>query len=54
MTHRIQLIDEFVTSQYINQQGWLDVTQHQLVVTVLEQRTRWYQESQSYEELEEE
>ncbi len=54
MTRRIQLTDKFGTQQYINQRGWLNVTQHWLVLTALEQRMRRYQESQSYEELEEE
>jgi hypothetical protein len=51
-TRRIQLIDKFGTWQYIKQRGQLNVTQHQSVLTALEQRARRYQESQSYEELE--
>jgi hypothetical protein len=53
-THRIQLINEFGTWQYIQQWGQLNVTQHLLVLTTLEQRVRRYQESQSNEELEDE
>jgi hypothetical protein len=54
MARRIQLIDKFGTWQYINQRGWLNVTQHQSVLTALEQRSCQYQENQSYEELEDE
>jgi hypothetical protein len=54
MTHRIQLINKFGTWQYIKQRGQLNVTQHQSVLTVLEQLSCQYQESQSYEELEDE
>jgi hypothetical protein len=54
MTRRIQLIDKFGTQQYIKQRGGLNVTQHQSVLTVLEQRARQYQESRSHEELEDE
>jgi hypothetical protein len=54
MTQKIQLIDKFGAQQYINQCYWLNVTQHQLVLTVLEQWARRYQESQTYEELEDE
>jgi hypothetical protein len=53
-TRRIQLIDEFGTRQYIKQRGRLNVTLHQSVLTALEQQARRYQESQSYEELEDE
>jgi hypothetical protein len=34
--------------------GLINITQHQLVLTVLEQWVHQYQESQSYEELEDE
>jgi hypothetical protein len=54
MTRRIQLIDEFETWQYIQQRGQLNFTQHLSVLTALEQQVRWYQESRSYEELEDE
>jgi hypothetical protein len=50
-TRRIQLIDKFGTWQYIKQRCRLNVMQHQSVLTVLKQRARRYQESQSYEEL---
>ncbi len=53
-TRRIQLINKFGTRRYIKQQGQLNVTQHQSVLTALEQQVRRYQESQSYEELEDE
>ncbi len=53
-TPRIQLIDKFGTWQCIKQRGQLNVTQHQSVLTVLEQWALQYQESQSYEELEDE
>ncbi len=53
-TQKIKLIDEYGTRQYIKQQGWLGVTPHQRVLTALEQRAVWYQNSQTYEELEDE
>ncbi len=53
-TCRIQLINEFGTWQYIQKQGRLNVTQHLSVLTALEQQAHRYQESQSYEELEDE
>jgi hypothetical protein len=53
-THRIQLINKFGTWRYIKQRGRLNVTQHQSVLTALEQRARRYHESQSYKELEDE
>ncbi len=40
--------------QYIKQQGRLGVTPHQRVLTALEQRAVWYQNSRTYEELEDE
>jgi hypothetical protein len=53
-TRRIQLINKFGTWRYLKQWGRLNVMQHQSVLTALEQRARRYQESQSYEELEDE
>jgi hypothetical protein len=53
-TRRIQLINKFGTWRYIKQRGRLNATQHQSVLTALEQRARRYQENQSYEELEDE
>jgi hypothetical protein len=47
-TCRVQLIDEFGTWQYIKQRGRLNVTQHQSVLTALEQQAHRYQESPSY------
>jgi hypothetical protein len=53
-TCRIKLIDEYGTHWYIKQRGRLSVTLHQTVLTALEQRALCYQNSKSYEELEEE
>ena len=53
-TQRIKIIDEFGTHQYIKQQGHLNVTQHQTVLTTLESRALRYQNSQTYEEVEDE
>jgi hypothetical protein len=53
-TQRIKLIDEYGICQYIKQQGCLGVTPHQKVLTALEQRAAQYQNSQTYEELEDE
>jgi len=49
---RIQLIDEYGNRRYIKQRGRLEVTRHQNVVTALELRALHYQNSKSYEELE--
>jgi hypothetical protein len=49
-----QLIDEFGTWQYIKQRGRSNFTQHQLVLTALEQRAHRYQKNQSNGELEDE
>ena len=49
---RIQLIDEYGTCQYIKQRGQLEVTLHQNVLTALEHQALCYQNSKSYEELE--
>ena len=51
---RIQLIDEYGTRRYIKQRGRLGVTQHQNVLTALEHRAFRYQNSKSYEALEDE
>jgi hypothetical protein len=51
-TRRIKLIDKYGTRQYIKQQGQLSVTLHQTVLTVLEHRAIRYQNSLTYEELE--
>ena len=51
---RIQLIDEYGTRRYIKQRGRLGVTQHQNVLTALEHRALRYQNSKSYEALEDE
>jgi hypothetical protein len=48
------LIDKFGTWQCIDQWGWLNAMQHQLVLIELEQREQRHQESQSYEELKDE
>jgi hypothetical protein len=48
------LIDEYGTRRYIKQRGRLEVTRHQNVVTALELRAQRYQNSKSYEELEDE
>jgi hypothetical protein len=53
-TQKIKLIDEYGTCQYIKQQGRLGVTPHQRVSTALEQRAVRYQNSRTYEELEDE
>ena len=47
-----QLIDEYGTRRYIKQRGQLGVTLHQNVLTALEHRALRYQNSKSYEELE--
>jgi hypothetical protein len=52
-TRRIKLINEYGTHWYIKQRGQLSVTLHQTVLTALEQRVLCYQNSKSYEELEE-
>jgi hypothetical protein len=51
-TRRIKLIDEYGTRWYIKQRGGLSVTLHQTVLTALEQRALHYQNSKTYEELE--
>ncbi len=48
------MINKLGTWGYIKQRGQLNVSQHQSVLTALEQRALWYEESQSYEELEDE
>ena len=48
------MIDEYGTRRYIKQQGRLEVTRHQNVVTALELRAQRYQNNKSYEELEDE
>jgi hypothetical protein len=51
-TRRIKLIDKYGTRQYIKQWGQLSVTLHQTVLTTLEHRAIRYQNSRTYEELE--
>ena len=51
---RSELIDEYGTRQYIKQRRRLCWTLHQTALTVLEHRAIQYQNSQTYEELEEE
>ena len=46
------MIDEYGTRRYIKQRGRLEVTRHQNVLTALEIRAHRYQNSKSYEELE--
>ena len=53
-TQKIKLIDEYGTCQYIKQRGRLGVTPYQRVLTALEQRAVQYQNSRTYEELEDE
>ena len=53
-TRRIQLINKYGTCCYIKQQGRLGVTLHQNVLTALDHRALCYQNSKSYEELEDE
>ncbi len=53
-TQKIKLINEYGTRRYIKQRRWLGVTPHQRVLTALEQRAVRYQDSQTYEELEDE
>jgi hypothetical protein len=48
------LIDEYGARQYIKQQGRLSVTLHQNVLTALEHWALHYQNSKSFEELEDE
>jgi hypothetical protein len=51
-TQRIESIDEYGIRQYIKKWGRLGVSPHQKVLTALEQRAAWYQNSQTYKELE--
>jgi hypothetical protein len=51
---RIQLINEYGTCQYIKHRGRLSVTLHQNVLTALEHWALRYQNSKSFEELEDE
>ncbi len=53
-TQKIKLINKYRTCPYIKQLGQLGVTLHQRVLTVLEQRAVRYQNSRTYEELEDE
>ncbi len=53
-TRTIKLIDEYGTRRYIKQRGHLGVTQHQTVYTALEHRALRYQNSLTYEELDNE
>jgi hypothetical protein len=53
-TQRINLIDKYGTCQYIKHRGRLNVTQHQQVLTALEQRATQYQTSWTYEEMKDE
>jgi hypothetical protein len=48
----IKLINEYGTCRYIKQRGQLSVTLHQTVLTALEQRALRYQNSKTYEDLE--
>ena len=45
-------MDEYGTCRYIKQRGGLSVTLHQNVLTMLEHRALRYQNSKSFEELE--
>ncbi len=51
-THLIKLINKYGTSWYSKQQGRLSVTGHQTVLTTLERWALCYQNSRTYEELE--
>ena len=48
------MIDEYGTRRYFKQRGRLEVSLHQNVLTALEHRALHYQNSKSYEELEDE
>ncbi len=51
-SYRTQSIDEFGTWQYTKQRGQLNITQHKMVLTALEQQVQGFQDSLSCEKLE--